>query len=145
MFDTLDALLDEQPQFVVTSVPRALSGRLLVELASKNMPLLAETPPAADLAALNRMWKDLPTSDLAVSAGTAGTFGRAGTTTSGFASSPGLTRSGSALRSCARIPGFSSANFPGKRLFRILRRPCWRQAAHPDLQPQIPGLLLPAS
>ena len=61
VFETLDALLDEQPQFVVTSVPRAVSGPLLVELASKNMPVLAETPPAADLAALNQMWKELPT------------------------------------------------------------------------------------
>ena len=60
VFDTLDALLDEQPRFVVTSVPRAASGPLLVELAWKNMPVLAETPPAADLAALNQMWRDLP-------------------------------------------------------------------------------------
>jgi len=41
-------------------VPRTVSGGLLVELASKNVPVLAETPPAADLAALNQLWTDLP-------------------------------------------------------------------------------------
>src|ERR1700756_2207683 len=47
VFDTLGDLLQEQPEFVVTSVPWAVSGPLLVELASQNMPVLAETPPAA--------------------------------------------------------------------------------------------------
>src|ERR1700693_4625655 len=38
VFDDLDALVNERPEFVVTSVPRVASGPLLVELASQNMP-----------------------------------------------------------------------------------------------------------
>jgi predicted dehydrogenase len=60
VFDTMAGLLREQPEFVVTSVPWAVSGPLLVELASQNMPVLAETPPAADLEALIRLWQSLP-------------------------------------------------------------------------------------
>jgi predicted dehydrogenase len=60
VFDTLDGLLKEQPEFVVTSVPWAVSGPLVVELASQNMPVLAETPPAADLEGLTRLWQNLP-------------------------------------------------------------------------------------
>src|SRR5271166_4130406 len=44
----------------------------------------------------------------AVSAGTAGTFGRAGTTTSGSVSSAVLRHSGSAFNPCARTHGFIS-------------------------------------
>lgn len=60
VFDTLDSLLKEQPEFVVTSVPWAASGPLLFELAAQDMPVLAETPPAADLKGLTRLWQDLP-------------------------------------------------------------------------------------
>ena len=60
VFDTMAGLLKEQPEFVVTSVPWAASGPLLVELASQNMPVLAETPPAADREALIRLWQSLP-------------------------------------------------------------------------------------
>src|ERR1700754_1550312 len=49
VFDNLEGLLNQQPEFVVTSVPWAASEPLLIELASKNMPVLAETPPASDL------------------------------------------------------------------------------------------------
>jgi predicted dehydrogenase len=60
VFDTIERLLDEQPEFVVTSVPWAASEPLLVELASRHMPVLAETPPASDLEGLTRLWKTLP-------------------------------------------------------------------------------------
>ncbi len=60
VFDTIDGLLNEQPEFVVTSVPWAASEPLLVEVASQNMPVLAETPPASDLEGLIRLWKNLP-------------------------------------------------------------------------------------
>jgi predicted dehydrogenase len=59
VFDDIDALLNERPEFVVTSVPWAASGPLLVELASQNMPVLAETPPASDLEGLSQLWKNL--------------------------------------------------------------------------------------
>lgn len=60
VFDTMDGLLREDPGFVVTSVPWAASGPLLVELATRNMPVLAETPPASDLEALTSLWQNLP-------------------------------------------------------------------------------------
>jgi hypothetical protein len=60
VFDNIDGLLKEKPEFVVTSVPWAASEPLLVELSSKNMPVLAETPPAADLEGLTRLWQSLP-------------------------------------------------------------------------------------
>jgi predicted dehydrogenase len=60
VFATMDGLLSEDPEFVVTSVPWAASGPLLVELASRNMPVLAETPPASDLEALTSLWQNLP-------------------------------------------------------------------------------------
>jgi predicted dehydrogenase len=60
VFDDIDALLDQGPDFVVTSVPRAISGPLLIELASRNIPVLAETPPASDLVGLIQLWKNLP-------------------------------------------------------------------------------------
>jgi Oxidoreductase family, NAD-binding Rossmann fold len=59
-FEDIDALLAQGPAFVVTSVPRAVSGPLLVELASRNVPVLAETPPATDLAELIQLWTSLP-------------------------------------------------------------------------------------
>ena len=60
VFDQVDDLLNKTPDFVVTSVPWAASGPLLLELALKNVPVLAETPPAADLAALTLLWTSLP-------------------------------------------------------------------------------------
>jgi Oxidoreductase family, NAD-binding Rossmann fold len=59
-FDDIGALLNERLEFVVTSVPWAASGPLLLELASQNVPVLAETPPASDLEGLNELWKNLP-------------------------------------------------------------------------------------
>ena len=47
---TLDALLQgDDLDFVVVSVPRAVSPQMLRELAARRMPALAETPPAPDL------------------------------------------------------------------------------------------------
>ena len=60
VFDKIDRLLNEQPEFVVTSVPRAASEPLLNTFASQNMPVLAETPPASDLEGLVRLWQNLP-------------------------------------------------------------------------------------
>ena len=56
----MDGLLSEGPEFVVTSVPWAASGPLLVELSAQNKPVLAETPPASDLEALIGLWQNLP-------------------------------------------------------------------------------------
>ncbi len=52
-YRTLDALLQaEQPDFVVVSVPRAVAPDVITTLVERGMPVLAETPPAADLDAL---------------------------------------------------------------------------------------------
>jgi predicted dehydrogenase len=60
VFNSLEGLLNQHPEFVVTSVPREVSGPLLLELASQDMPVLAETPPASDLEGLIRLWQTLP-------------------------------------------------------------------------------------
>ena len=49
----LDALLTGGPRFVVTAVPWAATPALVRELASRAVPVLAETPPAPDLAGLD--------------------------------------------------------------------------------------------
>ena len=51
-FSDLDGLLQERPQFVVVSVPWSASPGLLTELSARKMPVLAETPPAPDVAGL---------------------------------------------------------------------------------------------
>jgi predicted dehydrogenase len=60
VFETIHGLINEQPEFVVTSVPWAASEPLLIELTSQNVPVLAETPPASDLEGLIRLWQNLP-------------------------------------------------------------------------------------
>jgi len=49
----LDALLAGGPRFVVTAVPWAATPALVRELASRGVPVLAETPPAPDLPGLH--------------------------------------------------------------------------------------------
>lgn len=58
--ETLDELLQEHLDFVVTSVPWAASPPLLIELATRGVPVLAETPPAPDLEGLIQLRKELP-------------------------------------------------------------------------------------
>jgi predicted dehydrogenase len=60
VFNEIDALLDQHLDFVVTSVPWSASPPVLLELASRDMPALAETPPAPGLEQLIHLWKDLP-------------------------------------------------------------------------------------
>ena len=54
-FSDLDGLLRERPQFAVISVPWAASPDLLRELSARKMPVLAETPPAPDIAGLSAL------------------------------------------------------------------------------------------
>ena len=56
-FTDLDELLRERPQFVVVSVPWKASPPLLRELSERKMPVLAETPPAPDLAGLTELYQ----------------------------------------------------------------------------------------
>jgi hypothetical protein len=59
-FSSIGDLIKSKPDFVVTSVPRAASAPLILELASHDVAVLAETPPAEDLDALTKLWKELP-------------------------------------------------------------------------------------
>ena len=53
---SLQALVDsERPDFVVLSVPREATVTWLEALADAGLPVLCETPPAADLAGLHRV------------------------------------------------------------------------------------------
>lgn len=51
----LDGLAKGKPDFVVVCVPRATTPALILELAGRNMPVLAETPPAAEAADLDAL------------------------------------------------------------------------------------------
>jgi len=59
-FSTIGGLVRSKPDFVVTSVPWAASAPVILELASHDVAVLAETPPAEDLDALTKLWKELP-------------------------------------------------------------------------------------
>ena len=53
---TLEELLSSgQPEFVVLSVPRAVTVEWLEQLSNAGMAVLCETPPAADLSGLHRV------------------------------------------------------------------------------------------
>jgi predicted dehydrogenase len=58
--DNIDALLLEKHDFVVLSVPRAITPDLILELTAKGAAVLAETPPAAQVEDLTRLWQKLP-------------------------------------------------------------------------------------
>jgi hypothetical protein len=57
---SLDALLQTQPGFVVLSVARKVCADFILELAARGIPVLAETPPADQLADLIHLWENLP-------------------------------------------------------------------------------------
>jgi hypothetical protein len=46
--------------FAVVSVPRTIAPEIICQLAERQIPVLAETPPAADLAALTELYSSLP-------------------------------------------------------------------------------------
>ncbi len=52
---SIDSLLEGRPRFVVLAVPREVTPDLLTELAERGVAVLAETPPAVDLAGLRRL------------------------------------------------------------------------------------------
>ena len=51
-----DELLAPEPDFVIVSVPWAATGPTTQRLAEAGVRVLAETPPAADLAGLRSLW-----------------------------------------------------------------------------------------
>jgi predicted dehydrogenase len=61
---TADLLAHERPDFVIVSVPWAVTPEVTRELVAHRVPVLAETPPAADLDGLRSLWSDVGNSDL---------------------------------------------------------------------------------
>jgi Oxidoreductase family, NAD-binding Rossmann fold len=59
-YESLDELAAAKPDFVVLSVPRAISPCLILELTARGLPVLAETPPADQLADMIHLWEKLP-------------------------------------------------------------------------------------
>lgn len=56
VFLTLDECLAVKPDFVVTAVPWGVTPPLVVELATRGVRVLAETPPAPDRDGLRELW-----------------------------------------------------------------------------------------
>jgi len=56
----VDALLATKPEFVVLLVSRDSMPVYIIQLTGKGMPVLAETPPAKDINALNDLFAKLP-------------------------------------------------------------------------------------
>jgi predicted dehydrogenase len=61
---SLDECLARRPDFVVTSVPWAVTPTLITELVERGVRVLAETPPAPDLDGLGRLWAAVGSSGL---------------------------------------------------------------------------------
>ena len=59
------ASLDEvSPDFVVTAVPWGANPGLIVDAVRRGLPVLAETPPAPDIAGLRALWAEVGDSGL---------------------------------------------------------------------------------
>jgi predicted dehydrogenase len=57
VFLSTDELVSkERPDFVITSVPRAVNPELVATLVASGTPVLSETPPAADLEGMRQLW-----------------------------------------------------------------------------------------
>ncbi|RKN03528.1 Gfo/Idh/MocA family protein [Streptomyces radicis] len=54
----------ERPEFVIPSVPWSVTASATAELVRLGVPVLAETPPAADLEGLRQVWRETGASGL---------------------------------------------------------------------------------
>jgi predicted dehydrogenase len=64
-FTSLDACLREvQVDFVLTATPRPVTPGFIVDAVNRGLPVLAETPPAADLDGLRSLWSAVGDSGL---------------------------------------------------------------------------------
>jgi predicted dehydrogenase len=64
-FPSVDACLREVSlDFVLTATPRAVTPGFIVEAVDRGLPVLAETPPAADLDGLRALWSAVGESGL---------------------------------------------------------------------------------
>ncbi|WP_405864625.1 MULTISPECIES: Gfo/Idh/MocA family protein [unclassified Streptomyces] len=55
-FQTVGELCDHRPEFVIPSVPWDVTPLVVRELVEREMPVLAETPPAPDVRGLQGLW-----------------------------------------------------------------------------------------
>ncbi|MFJ4832004.1 Gfo/Idh/MocA family protein [Streptomyces sp. NPDC088747] len=58
-FQTVAELCDGAPEFVIASVPWEVTPQVVRELVERDMPVLAETPPAPDVRGLQQLWADV--------------------------------------------------------------------------------------
>lgn len=63
-YRTTDELLGGKPEFVIPSVPWAATPEVTRDLVRREVPVLAETPPAPDLDGLRALWRDTGSSGL---------------------------------------------------------------------------------
>jgi predicted dehydrogenase len=64
-FDDLTQCLREaRPDFLVTAVPATANPGIITDAIAHDLPVLAETPPAADLTGLRALWAAVGTSGL---------------------------------------------------------------------------------
>ena len=59
-----ELLAADAPEFVIVSVPWAVTPDATRELVARGVRVLAETPPAPDLPGLRRLWEDVGASNL---------------------------------------------------------------------------------
>ena len=59
-----ELLAGDRPDFVVVSVPREAAPDAIAELVAAGVPVLTETPPAADLEGLRALWREVGPSGL---------------------------------------------------------------------------------
>ncbi|MEV6344217.1 Gfo/Idh/MocA family oxidoreductase [Actinoplanes sp. NPDC051851] len=57
--DLSDCVRATGPDFLITAVPRTANAGLISEAVSLGLPVLAETPPATDLAGLRELWTEV--------------------------------------------------------------------------------------
>lgn len=66
-YPSLDACLRAGPvDFVLVTTPRSVTPAVVLEAVDRGVPVLAETPPAPDLAGLRALWSSVGTSGLVV-------------------------------------------------------------------------------
>ena len=54
--NTLDELVEKEPEFVVMAIKRGIVTENLINLFKRGIPVLTETPPGEDVEALQQLW-----------------------------------------------------------------------------------------
>lgn len=60
MFESLaECVREARPDFVLTTTPPSATPQVIIDAVERGLPVLAETPPAADLASLRALWSQV--------------------------------------------------------------------------------------